>query len=484
MEAKGGFSGIWLMVFLFLLLPASALGTTVTNTNNSGGGSLRDAVANTPSGGIVDFDPGLAGSTIVLGTEIVIDKSLTIAGPGPGLLTVSGNNVTRIFNIIAGQDVTISGLRLFNGSSTIGAAINNGGALNLVINNCVFESNTASCTGSCFAGAAVFEGLGGTGTLSVSDSSFLFNRATCDGNNCFVLGAGLGNGSGGDFEFNINNCIFRSNTASCSGDCFVIGAGVANGGGGTQNFHILNNTFDSNNSSCDGDTCFVVGSGVANGGGGVLFFEITNNTFYSNIASCSGIDCFVFGAGFGNGGGGLTSDVFFNTFSRNSVFCSGDGCDADGASISSSDTRIDSNIFFTDSLAGNCTGGLTSLGYNIDSDGTCVDGSSPGDQPFTDPGLVSGPPRNNGGPTPTIALLGQSPAIDAGDPACPPPDTDQRGVTRPQLQRCDTGSYELESLGVIRPIPTLSEWGMIAAAVGLGLIGVFFAVRRKRISQV
>jgi hypothetical protein len=29
-------------------------------------------------------------------------------------------------------------------------------------------------------------------------------------------------------------------------------------------------------------------------------------------------------------------------------------------------------------------------------------------------------------------------------------------------------------------IPTLSEWGMIAAAVGLGLVGVFFAVRRRR----
>jgi hypothetical protein len=29
-------------------------------------------------------------------------------------------------------------------------------------------------------------------------------------------------------------------------------------------------------------------------------------------------------------------------------------------------------------------------------------------------------------------------------------------------------------------VPTLSEWGMIAAAGGLALIGVFFAVRRKR----
>ncbi|MEW6143869.1 MAG: IPTL-CTERM sorting domain-containing protein [Thermodesulfobacteriota bacterium] len=31
-----------------------------------------------------------------------------------------------------------------------------------------------------------------------------------------------------------------------------------------------------------------------------------------------------------------------------------------------------------------------------------------------------------------------------------------------------------------RPIPTLSEWGMIAAAGGLALIGVFFAMRRRK----
>ena len=32
-------------------------------------------------------------------------------------------------------------------------------------------------------------------------------------------------------------------------------------------------------------------------------------------------------------------------------------------------------------------------------------------------------------------------------------------------------------------IPALSEWGMIAAAAGLGLIGLFFAMRRKRTAR-
>ena len=38
--------------------------------------------------------------------------------------------------------------------------------------------------------------------------------------------------------------------------------------------------------------------------------------------------------------------------------------------------------------------------------------------------------------------------------------------------------------GQLTNVPTLSEWGMIAAAAGLGLVGVFFAARRKRASAV
>ena len=50
-----------------------------------------------------------------------------------------------------------------------------------------------------------------------------------------------------------------------------------------------------------------------------------------------------------------------------------------------------------------------------------------------------GPLQDNGGPTPTHALLLGSPAIDASS-ACPA--TDQRGVTRPQGAGCDIGAFE------------------------------------------
>ena len=42
-----------------------------------------------------------------------------------------------------------------------------------------------------------------------------------------------------------------------------------------------------------------------------------------------------------------------------------------------------------------------------------------------------------------------------------------------------TASCVVTNIRIVRPVPTLSEWGMIAAAAGLGLIGVFFALRRR-----
>ncbi len=52
---------------------------------------------------------------------------------------------------------------------------------------------------------------------------------------------------------------------------------------------------------------------------------------------------------------------------------------------------------------------------------------------------------NNGGPTRTHALVAGSPAIDAVGGVCPPPDTDQRGMPRPQGPACDIGAFEAES---------------------------------------
>jgi uncharacterized repeat protein (TIGR01451 family) len=98
-----------------------------------------------------------------------------------------------------------------------------------------------------------------------------------------------------------------------------------------------------------------------------------------------------------------------------------------------------------------CNGStLTSLGYNLDSDGSCAL-SETGDQSNVDPHLA---PLNSGpGSTPTHGLLLGSPAIDAGDPACPTAalaQNDQHGLPRPAdgdgdgNAPCDTGAVELQ----------------------------------------
>ena len=122
-----------------------------------------------------------------------------------------------------------------------------------------------------------------------------------------------------------------------------------------------------------------------------------------------------------------------------------------GVPLSVRDSIVGGNV----SAAGdpNCLGPLTSAGYNIESAAGCGFKAG-GDQQGKDPLLA--PLAGNGGPTNTMALEPGSPAVDAGDPACPPPATDQRGVTRPMGARCDVGAYEaVPTANALLPGPAL-----------------------------
>ena len=100
---------LWFVITLLagllaLHLPVSyaeleGLSLTVINTNDSGEGSLRYVIENARGGSTITFDSGLIQypATITLTTgEIVIDKNLTIVGPGVENLTISGGMVEFI----------------------------------------------------------------------------------------------------------------------------------------------------------------------------------------------------------------------------------------------------------------------------------------------------------------------------------------------------------------------------------------------------
>ena len=104
---------------------------------------------------------------------------------------------------------------------------------------------------------------------------------------------------------------------------------------------------------------------------------------------------------------------------------------------------------------------VISLGHNISDDGT-GNLTEPGDQPNTNPLLA--PLNNYGGPTPTMALLPGSPAIDAGV-TVPGVTTDQRGVPRPQGSAPDIGAFE----AVAPTVLALQRFGFHAQPTALVL---------------
>ena len=103
----------------------------------------------------------------------------------------------------------------------------------------------------------------------------------------------------------------------------------------------------------------------------------------------------------------------------------------------------------TNSVPSNCLlsgmGGMilpfNSMGGNISDDSTCDDLlNTATDQNSTDP--LIGPLGNYGGQILTNVLLANSPAIDSGVSGIDAPDTDARGITRPQCAAFDSGAYE------------------------------------------
>src|SRR6266571_3608693 len=117
---------------------ASAVVITVTSTADNGPGTLRDAVASAPPGATIDF--AVTGTIMLTNGELLIAKSLTIAGPGPGNLTVQRSTASgildfRIFHLTVGNSL-ISGLTVNNGRALSGGGIQNEGSLilsNMVI---------------------------------------------------------------------------------------------------------------------------------------------------------------------------------------------------------------------------------------------------------------------------------------------------------------------------------------------------------------
>ena len=115
-----------LVVLALVLAPAMVVNADtimVTNTDDSGAGSLRQAIADAGIGDEITFAGTVTGTITLTSGRLDINKNLTITGPGADVLTISGNNASRVFSISHGVEVTISGLTIANGDADWGGGI-------------------------------------------------------------------------------------------------------------------------------------------------------------------------------------------------------------------------------------------------------------------------------------------------------------------------------------------------------------------------
>ena len=417
---------------------AAAATITVTNENDSGSGSLRQAIIDASSGDTINFAPTLATVNLTSG-ELVIDKNLTIIGPGANRLTVQrSTSAARIFNISSSTaTVSISGITISNGFVQDG--LGGGGVLSasvLTLTDSTISDNFASTFSGFFEGGGV---LNDHGTMTITG---------CTISNNFVegIGGGVLNENG---TMTITGCTISSNEADQTGDAFSEvseGGGIVNHSGSLviTNSTISGNTSHATSADVFGQRGFAYGGGVHNSGS----MTITNCTISGNSAVGPTILDTGYGGGISNGG---VLQITSSTIAHNSAT---GGAGAFGGGIYGvgllDSTRTDSSIIALNSafIGPDFTGagGLESTGYNIiGNNADAVINSQPTDQIGTPASPIHpllGPLADNGGPTLTHALHSGSPAVNRGDPAAPP--QDQRGYGR--LGVPDVGAFEFDGV--------------------------------------
>ena len=247
---------------ILLLAAGSAQAGTLTVTNTADHPpdvcdaecTLRDAITAAQAGDVIQFAPGVTGTITLSGGQLVVNKNLTILGPGARLLAISGNNSnpSRIFSVTGGV-VNISGFTLSNG----------------------FLDNPINK----FGGAAIYNNA----SVTVTACAFYNNRVrdadTMVGN--FISGGEALGGAvyNNDFAtFVARDCTFNNNSVEASR---AHGAGLWNLGTAV----LINCTFSNNILRPAGAVKSAAGGGVFNKRGHSTFVNCTVlANYYAPIA--------------------------------------------------------------------------------------------------------------------------------------------------------------------------------------------------------
>ncbi|PYI44510.1 MAG: hypothetical protein DMF11_14330, partial [Verrucomicrobia bacterium] len=248
---------------LLSAVAAHAATLTVTSAADSGPGTLRQAILNASTGDTINFAVGITTITLTSG-ELLINKNLTINGPGANVLTVQRSSMVlfRIFNISPAGTTTISGLTIAGGQAELGGGVYCTGG---TISNCVITNTQGG-------------GIHAVGQSQIHHSAVINNMLT----GYYAYGAGINANNG-----SVLNCTVSGNTAY--GHWYASGGGVymtGNAGGLVRNCLL-----SGNNAHTDyGGTNWASGGGVYFFGGGTLESStMSGNTVNGDISNGGGL---------------------------------------------------------------------------------------------------------------------------------------------------------------------------------------------------
>ena len=415
----------------------------------SGSGIYNDySGTSTVNDSTISGNLGVSGGGIFNSGGTVVVNNTTISGNSGGISYGIGGGIYNTGNF------SISNSTINNNSAAAGYSNpiyggTGGGIYNdnngiLTVSNCIISDNS---TGSYNGRVGAIDNLG----------MATINNSTISGNGSYVDG-GIDNSG----TLTVSNSTISGNTS--------VKAGGAIYSDGTLT--VINSTISGNNGGEN------VGGGISNGGIlTVINSTISDNTRGSGISNYSTATVYnstISGNSTlnssGNLGGGKGSGIYndysgtltllFSTITQNQAVNDGGGVyqkdvppssSAVRGSIRVRNTIIAANLNSTGGINPDVSGTFTSEGYNLIGDSTGSTGfDATGDIVGTsdnpiDPRLA--PLDFYGGSTKTIALLPDSPAIDAGDPTVldTDPTTDQRGFPRVVNGRADIGAFEFSS---------------------------------------
>ncbi|MDR2012779.1 MAG: right-handed parallel beta-helix repeat-containing protein [Rhodanobacter sp.] len=298
-------------VLLLAIAPlASAATITVSNHNDVGAGSLRDAITNAKAGDTIVFSGLPAGDTIKPSSVLIVatggtsaSNPLTIDGSGVSGLSVSGNNAVRVFAVNAGVNAVFKNFTITQGKP-LGATGSGGGILNtgtLTLNNCTVSDSTANANGG---------GIENNGTLTLTNS-------TLSGNTTAVAGGGIDNNG----MLTVTNSTFNGNTITNDYPSNGYGGGIYNTDSGTLT--VINSTLSNN-------IGHQAGGGICNSG----TLTVINSTLSGNASHAEA------GGGLYNAG---TATLTNSTLSGNTTNFDGSGIYNDSGTLTVTNSTLSNN---------------------------------------------------------------------------------------------------------------------------------------------